>query len=177
MFTINLVSGMTKTRVMSGAFAATLMAFSFSSWAAPLPGPACVSPQPGGEAAWADAQKIERGHLVECHIGKNDEWLEERALYGKDGCLKNDKKTASTWQSAEAMWKTVGWAIEEACKAPAPAKNFINLYSDMKGNASEIVGRVYRNGVYQDIHGDSKAFIKMVKSSKGQWYVLTSYPR
>ncbi|EOY5378331.1 RNase A-like domain-containing protein [Cronobacter dublinensis] len=175
MFTNNLVSGITKTRVMSGAFAATLMAFSFSSWA--LNGPACNVPQPGGEAAWADAQKIERGHLVECHIAKSDEWLKERALYGKDGCLKNDKKTASTWQSAEAMWKTVGWAIEEACKDPEPAEDYINLYKSMKGNASEIVGRVYRNGVYQDIHGDGNAFIKMVKSSKGQWYVLTSYPR
>ncbi|WP_146376655.1 RNase A-like domain-containing protein [Cronobacter turicensis] len=175
MFTINLFSGMTKTRVMSGAFAATLMTFSFSSWA--LTGPACNFPQPGDETAWADAQKIENGHLVECHIGKNDEWLEERALYGKDGCLKNDKKTASTWLSAEAMWKTVGWAIEEACKDPKPTKDFKNLHRDMKGNASEIVGRVYRNGVYQDIHGNGKAFIKMVKSSTGQWYVLTSYPR
>lgn len=47
MFTNNLVSGITKTRVMSGVFAATLMAFSFSSWA--LNGPACNVPQPGGK--------------------------------------------------------------------------------------------------------------------------------
>lgn len=46
MFTVNLFSGKTKTRVLSGAFAATFMAFSFSSWA--LNGPACNVPQAGG---------------------------------------------------------------------------------------------------------------------------------
>ncbi|EOC1317069.1 hypothetical protein ACI09J_001690 [Cronobacter turicensis] len=177
MFTINLVSCMTKTRVMSGAFAATLMAFSFSSWAAPLPGPACNFPQPGDEAAWADAQKIERGHLVECHIAKNDQWLQQRVQNGFTDCPKPEKGAASTWVSAQVMWKKVGKAIETVCNKPEPAAKFIITTPQMEGDGSDIVGRGYNASGFYDIKGNGKAFIKMVKSSTGQWYVLTSYPQ
>ncbi|WP_336278227.1 RNase A-like domain-containing protein [Cronobacter dublinensis] len=174
MFTNNLVSGITKTRVMSGAFAATLMAFSFSSWAAPLPGPACVFPQQGGEAAWAAAQDNAGGHLDKCHIDVTDDKLRQRVQSGYTGCRKTG--TASTWLNAEVMWKTVGGAIQDFCGEPEPTDNFVILEPQMKGGASDIVGRGYRKSGFFDIKGDGKALVIMLRKNK-EWHVLTGYPQ
>ncbi|CCJ83677.1 RNase A-like domain-containing protein [Cronobacter dublinensis] len=172
MFTNNLVSGITKTRVMSGAFAATLMAFSFSSWA--LNGPACNVPQPGGEAAWAAAQDNAGGHLVQCHIGQGQAWLAQRVNGGQPGCQQTP--TASAWLSAQAMWAQVGADIQAFCARQALNQNRFVINTQMNGNGTANVGLGVNNNGAFNIANNSTA-ITVMQNVNGQWHVLTSYPQ
>lgn len=167
--------------IISGAVATLLFLLSSAAIAAKT-GPACVVPSSGGLSAaqWAAAQDAAttKGHLVACHIGKDTTWLKDRTE-GKKAPKCTKQNIASTWSSADEMWKAVATDVDTFCKAAEVSGEVKHaIQRPIGGTGANVVGSGYNasTGAFT-IKDNQQSVLVFVKDASKGWYVLTGYPK
>ena len=165
--------------IISGAVA-TLFLLSSSAIAAKT-GPACVLPSSGGLTAdqWAAAQDAAttKGHLVACHIGKDEAWLKARTE-GAKAPKCTQQNIASTWSSADTMWKAVASEVTAFCNAAESSEVKHAIQRAIGGTGANVVGSGYSTSKKGFTIKDNQQYVVVfTKDASKGWYVLTGYPK
>ncbi|WPU23601.1 RNase A-like domain-containing protein [Cedecea neteri] len=169
-----------KSLSFTSGLAISLFISSAGAWAANT-GLACTLPAGNFTAAnWVSAQKTaatNNSHLVECHIGKDTSWLQQRTVQKQGNCTK--QATASSWSDASAMWQSVGADIKTFCEktdVPSGETRYV-IKTDMKGSGAK-VGEVYSKTKGSADIDDTQGAVTVLEryGSNNQWYILTGYP-
>ena len=172
--------GSIKSLSITSGLAVSLFFTSAGAWAVNT-GLACTLPAGNFTAAnWVSAQKTaatNNSHLVECHIGKDTTWLQQRTAQKQGNCAK--QATAASWSDANAMWQSVEADIKTFCDktvVPSGETRYV-IKTDMKGTGAK-VGEVYSKTKGSADIDDTQSAVTVLEryGSNDQWYILTGYP-